>query len=37
MAESFVPEPIGPTLRFLATQKTFLIVLVGFCLTTYTN
>jgi predicted MFS family arabinose efflux permease len=37
MAESFVPEPIGATLRFLATQKSFLIVLVGFCLTTYTN
>lgn len=37
MAESFVPEPIGPTLRFLATQPSFLIVLVGFCLTTYTN
>jgi MFS family permease len=30
-------EPLGPTLAFLASQKTFLIVLVGFCLTTYTN
>jgi len=37
MAESFVPEPIGPTLRFLATQPSFVIVLIGFCLTTYTN
>jgi predicted MFS family arabinose efflux permease len=37
MAESFVPEPIGPTLRFLATQPSFIIVLVGFFLTTYTN
>jgi len=37
MAETFTPEPIGPTLGFLASQKTFLIVLIGFCLTTYTN
>ena len=37
MAETFTPEPIGPTLGFLASQKTFIIVLVGFCLTTYTN
>jgi MFS family permease len=37
MAESFVPEPLGPTLRFLATQPSFVIVLIGFCLTTYTN
>jgi predicted MFS family arabinose efflux permease len=37
MQESFVPEPLGPTLRFLASQKSFIIVLVGFCLTTYTN
>ena len=37
MAETFAPEPIGPTLRFLASQKTFVIVLIGFCLTTYTN
>src|SRR5271169_5676850 len=37
MAESFVPEPIGPTLGFLATQPSFIIVLIGFCLTTYTN
>jgi MFS family permease len=37
MAESFVPEPLGPTLGFLATQPSFIIVLIGFCLTTYTN
>jgi len=37
MAESFVPEPLGPTLGFLATQPSFVIVLAGFCLTTYTN
>jgi MFS family permease len=37
MAESFSPEPLGPTLGFLASQRTFVIVLVGFCLTTYTN
>src|SRR5260370_35073291 len=37
MAETFAPEPIGPTLRFLASQRTFVIVLIGFCLTTYTN
>jgi MFS family permease len=37
MRESFVPEPLGPTLRFLASQKSFVIVLIGFCLTTYTN
>src|SRR6476661_2816306 len=37
MAETFPPEPIGPTLGFLASQKTFIIVLIGFCLTTYTN
>jgi MFS family permease len=37
MAETFAPEPIGPTLGFLASQKTFVIVLIGFCLTTYTN
>ena len=37
MAETFTPEPIGPTLGFLVSQKTFLIVLVGFCLTTFTN
>src|SRR5580704_41756 len=36
-AETFAPEPIGPTLGFLASQKTFVIVLIGFCLTTYTN
>jgi predicted MFS family arabinose efflux permease len=37
MAETFTHEPIGPTLAFLASQRTFVIVLVGFCLTTYTN
>jgi MFS family permease len=37
MAETFTPEPIGPTLGFLASQRTFVIVLFGFCLTTYTN
>jgi MFS family permease len=37
MAETFTPEPIGPTLGFLASQQTFVIVLIGFCLTTYTN
>ena len=37
MAETFAPEPLGPTLRFLASQRTFVIVLIGFCLTTYTN
>lgn len=31
------PEPLGATLAFLFTQKTFVIVLIGFCLTTYTN
>src|SRR4030081_1345469 len=37
MAETFTPEPIGATLGFLASQQTFFIVLIGFCLTTYTN
>ncbi|HEX7925812.1 MAG TPA: MFS transporter [Bradyrhizobium sp.] len=37
MAETFKAEPIGPTLGFLISQPSFLIVLVGFCLTTYTN
>ncbi|HEY3794907.1 MAG TPA: MFS transporter [Bradyrhizobium sp.] len=37
MAETFTPEPIGPTLGFLASQPSFVIVLIGFCLTTYTN
>jgi MFS family permease len=37
MAETFTPEPIGPTLAFLASQRTFVILLAGFCLTTYTN
>ena len=36
-AEVFTPEPIGPTLGFLASQKSFIIVLIDFCLTTYTN
>ena len=35
MAETFTPEPIGPTLDFLALQRTFVILLAGFCLTTY--
>ena len=37
MAETFAPEPIGATLRFLMTQPSFIIVLIGFCLTSYTN
>ncbi|UGA47270.1 MFS transporter [Bradyrhizobium quebecense] len=37
MAETFKAEPIGPTLGFLISQPSFVIVLVGFCLTTYTN
>jgi MFS family permease len=37
MAETFTPEPIGPTLGFLVSQQSFVIVLIGFCLTTYTN
>jgi predicted MFS family arabinose efflux permease len=37
LAEKFTPEPLGPTLAFLASQKSFVIVLIGFCLTTYTN
>ena len=37
MAETFTPEPIGPTLGFLGSQQSFVIVLIGFCLTTYTN
>jgi predicted MFS family arabinose efflux permease len=37
MAERFVPEALGPTLRFLFTQPSLVIVLIGFCLTTYTN
>jgi predicted MFS family arabinose efflux permease len=37
MAETFIPEPLGPTLAFLASQRSFVIVLIGFCLTTYTN
>jgi len=37
MAETFKAEPIGPTLRFLGAQSSFVIVLIGFCLTTYTD
>jgi MFS family permease len=37
MAETFAPEPLGATLRFLGSQQSFVIVLIGFCLTTYTN
>jgi MFS family permease len=37
MAETFTPEPLGATLRFLVSQQSFVIVLIGFCLTTYTN
>src|SRR5215475_8175309 len=37
MAERFEPEALGPTLGFLFTQPSFVIVLIGFCLTTYTN
>jgi predicted MFS family arabinose efflux permease len=37
MAETFKPEPLGATLAFLASQRSFVIVLIGFCLTTYTN
>jgi MFS family permease len=37
MAETFKPEPLGATLRFLVLQPSFVIVLVGFCLTTFTN
>jgi len=36
-AETYSPEPIAPTLGFLGSQPTFVIVLIGFCLTTYTN
>ena len=36
-AETFTPETLGPTLRFLVTSRTFLIVLIGFWLTTFTN
>jgi predicted MFS family arabinose efflux permease len=36
-SETFKAEPIGPTLRFLSLQPSFIIVLIGFCLTTYTN
>ncbi len=37
MAETFAPEPLGRTLRFLVSQPSFVIVLIGFCLTTFTN
>jgi predicted MFS family arabinose efflux permease len=36
-AENFTPETLGPTLNFLMTSRTFLIVLIGFWLTTFTN
>jgi predicted MFS family arabinose efflux permease len=36
-AETFTPETLGPTLSFLVTSRTFLIVLIGFWLTTFTN
>jgi len=36
-AETFTPEPLGPTLRFLVSQQSFVIVLIGFWLTTFTN
>src|SRR3569833_583744 len=37
MAEAFAPAPLGPTLGFLASHNTFGIVLIGFCLTSYSN
>jgi predicted MFS family arabinose efflux permease len=36
-AETFTPETLGATLHFLVTSRTFLIVLIGFWLTTFTN
>lgn len=35
--EKMKREALAPTLTFLGSQPTFLIVLFGFCLTTYTN
>lgn len=35
--EKIKREALAPTLAFLGSQRTFLIVLLGFCLTTYTN
>jgi MFS family permease len=35
--EKIKREALAPTLAFLGSQKTFLIVLLGFCLTTFTN
>ena len=32
-----VRESFAPTLAFLLSQKTYVIVLIGFCLTSYTN
>jgi MFS family permease len=32
-----VREGFGPTLAFLLAQRTYLLVLIGFCLTSYTN
>lgn len=37
LEKNSVREPLWSTLRFLALQPSFVIVLVGFCLTTYTN
>ena len=36
-AASVKPEPVGPTLRVLAHQRSFVIVLIGFGLTSFTN
>jgi predicted MFS family arabinose efflux permease len=36
-AASVAPEPVGPTLHFLAHQRSFVIMLIGFCLTSFTN
>ena len=30
-------ESLGPTVRFLLSQRTFVLVVLGFCLTSYTN
>lgn len=36
-AEKQARDALSPTLAFLASQKSFILVLIGFCLTTYTN
>ncbi|WP_316187996.1 MULTISPECIES: MFS transporter [unclassified Bradyrhizobium] len=36
-AASVASGTIGPTLRFLAKQRSFVIVLIGFCLTSFTS